>query len=103
MMSRRILALLPFIFVLTRLSAQTYPQNYFRNPLNIPMQLVANFGEIRANHWHMGLDIRTRQKVNLPVYAAADGYISRVSIEPGGLVRPFTSPIQTGIPPCMAI
>jgi hypothetical protein len=48
------------------------------------MQLVANFGEIRANHWHMGLDIRTRQKVNLPVYAAADGYISRVSVEPGG-------------------
>jgi hypothetical protein len=84
MMSRRILVLLTLIFVLTRLSAQNYPQNYFRNPLNIPMQLVANFGEIRANHWHMGLDIRTQQKVNLPVYAAADGYISRVSVEPGG-------------------
>lgn len=61
-----------------------YPQNYFRHPLNVPMQLVANFGEIRTNHWHMGLDIRTQQKVNLPVYAAADGYISRISIEPGG-------------------
>jgi hypothetical protein len=61
-----------------------YPQDYFRHPLNIPMQLVANFGEIRANHWHMGLDIRTQQRVNLPVYAAADGYIARVSVEPGG-------------------
>jgi hypothetical protein len=61
-----------------------YPQGYFRHPLNIPMQLVANFGEIRANHWHMGLDIRTNQKVNMPVYAAADGYIAKVSIEPGG-------------------
>src|SRR5678815_5635140 len=61
-----------------------YPQNYFRHPLNIPMQLVANFGEIRTNHWHMGLDIRTQQKVNLPVYAAADGFISRISVEPGG-------------------
>jgi hypothetical protein len=61
-----------------------YPQNYFRHPLNIPMQLVANFGEIRTNHWHMGLDIRTQQKVNLPVYAAAEGYISRISVEPGG-------------------
>ncbi len=61
-----------------------YPQNYFRHPLNIPMQLVANFGEIRTNHWHMGLDIRTQQKVNLPVYASAEGYISRVSVEPGG-------------------
>lgn len=48
------------------------------------MQLVANFGEIRANHWHMGLDIRTQHKVNVPVHAAADGYIARVSIEPGG-------------------
>jgi murein DD-endopeptidase MepM/ murein hydrolase activator NlpD len=61
-----------------------YPQNYFRHPLNIPMQLVANFGEIRTNHWHMGLDIRTQHKVNLPVYAAAAGYVARVSVEPGG-------------------
>lgn len=65
-------------------AAQHYPQNYFRSPLDIPMALVANFGEIRANHWHMGLDIRTQQRVNLPVYAAADGYIARVGIEPGG-------------------
>src|SRR5207249_2686408 len=48
------------------------------------MQLVANFGEIRTNHWHMGLDIRTQQRVNLPVYAAADGYVARVVVEPMG-------------------
>ncbi|WP_165871489.1 peptidoglycan DD-metalloendopeptidase family protein [Flaviaesturariibacter flavus] len=65
-------------------AAQDYPKGYFRNPLDIPMQLVANFGEIRSNHWHMGLDIRTQQRVNLPVYAAAEGYIARVSVEPGG-------------------
>lgn len=64
--------------------SQSYPQNYFRHPLNISMELVANFGEIRANHWHMGLDIRTQQKVNIPVYASAEGYISRASVEPGG-------------------
>ncbi|RYZ21250.1 MAG: M23 family metallopeptidase [Chitinophagaceae bacterium] len=77
--------LLPFL-LLTALStkAQDYPKGYFRSPLDIPMQLVANFGEIRANHWHMGLDIRTQQRVNLPVYAAAEGYIARVSVEPGG-------------------
>lgn len=73
------------VFFLSYLcQAQTYPQNYFRHPLNIPMQLVSNFGEIRTNHWHMGLDIRTQQRVNLHVYAAAKGYISRVSVEPGG-------------------
>ena len=65
-------------------SSQSYPANYFRNPLDIPMQLVANFGEIRPNHWHMGLDIRTQHKVNLPVHAAADGYIARISVEPEG-------------------
>lgn len=64
-----------------------YPNGYFRNPLNIPMQLVANFGEIRTNHWHMGLDIRTQQRENLPVYAAADGYVAKIKIEPGGFGR----------------
>src|SRR5882757_3227624 len=61
-----------------------YPQDYFRNPLGIPMSLAANFGELRPNHYHMGLDIRTQRKENLPVFAAADGYIARVSVDPAG-------------------
>lgn len=60
---------------------QNYPQHYFRNPLNIPIQLAANFGELRTDHFHMGLDIRTQSRENLPVFAAADGYISRIKIE----------------------
>ena len=67
--------------------AQNYPQNYFRNPLAVPMQLVANFGELRANHWHMGLDIRTQQRENLPVYAAANGYVTAVSVDATGFGR----------------
>jgi murein DD-endopeptidase MepM/ murein hydrolase activator NlpD len=58
-----------------------YPQNYFRNPLNIPMQLAANFGAVRSNHFHMGLDLRTNSQENLPVVAAADGYVSRIKVE----------------------
>ena len=65
----------------------TYPQGYFRNPLNIPIQLAANFGELRSDHFHMGLDIRTQSRENLPVYAAADGYISRIKIEKYGYGR----------------
>jgi len=61
-----------------------YPQKEFRNPLDIPISLAANFGELRANHYHMGLDIRTAHRENLPVYAAADGYIFRIKIEPFG-------------------
>ena len=43
---------------------RAYPKGYFRNPLGIPFEIVANFGELRPNHWHMGLDIRTDQKEN---------------------------------------
>ncbi len=65
-------------------SAQTYPQNYFRHPLAIRMELVSNFGELRTNHWHMGLDIRTQRRENLSVYASAEGYVGRVVVAPGG-------------------
>jgi len=51
------------------------------------MQLAANFGELRPNHWHMGLDIRTNQKENLPVYAAATGYIAHIGIRSQGFGR----------------
>lgn len=68
-------------------SVSNYPKYYFRNPLGIPMELTANMGELRSNHWHMGLDLRTQQKENLPVYAAAAGYISKVRIEPFGYGR----------------
>jgi len=64
-----------------------YPQGYFRNPLDIPISLSGNFGELRPNHYHMGFDIRTQQKVNLPVHAAADGYIAKIKIEPAGFGR----------------
>lgn len=84
-MIKKILAgLLVVLCTGTPSGAQSYPKGYFRHPLNVPMALVANFGEIRTNHWHMGLDIRTQQRENLPVYAAAEGYVAKVSIEPGG-------------------
>jgi len=64
-----------------------YPREYFRNPLGIPMKLAGNFGELRPNHYHMGIDIKTNQQENLPVYAAAEGYVSRIKIEPAGFGR----------------
>ena len=67
-----------------RKQIENYPQGEFRNPLDIPLQLVANFGELRPNHYHMGLDIRTMQRENLPVYAVADGYVRKVKIEKSG-------------------
>lgn len=67
--------------------ASIYPQNYFRSPLDIPLDLSANFGDLRSNHFHMGLDIRTQARENLHVYAVADGYVSRIKIEKWGYGR----------------
>lgn len=61
-----------------------YPKDYFRPPLDIPMQLSGNFGELRPNHFHAGFDIRTQQKEGLKVYAVADGYVSRIKISTFG-------------------
>lgn len=58
--------------------------DYFRSPLNIPLLLAGNFGEIRSNHFHSGLDIKTNQREGLPVYAVADGYVSRLRVQIGG-------------------
>jgi len=68
-------------------STSPYPKNYFRWPLDITPAIVANMGEMRNNHWHMGLDIRTNQRENLAVHAAAGGYISRIRIEKFGFGR----------------
>src|SRR5215203_920154 len=79
-------ALMLFLFSFSKVESQTavskYPQGYFANPLDIAMSLSANFGELRPGHWHMGLDLRTAQKENLPVHASADGYIAHIGIRP---------------------
>ncbi len=81
----RIVFIIAVLFHFVYVAAQNnYPQHYFRDPLNIPIQLAANFGELRTDHFHMGLDIRTQGRENLPVFAAADGYVSRIKIEKYG-------------------
>lgn len=80
------------LFKWTFLAAQifpqkNYPQGYFAWPVLANKGIVANFGELRPNHYHMGLDVRTNQKENLPVVAAADGYIAKIKIEPYGFGR----------------
>ncbi|RYG50199.1 MAG: M23 family metallopeptidase [Chitinophagaceae bacterium] len=65
-------------------SQTSYPKDFFRSPLDIPLQLAGNFGELRSNHFHAGLDLRTQQREGLNVYAAGDGYISRIKISPYG-------------------
>lgn len=65
-------------------SQESYPQTYFRSPLDIPLYLSGNFGELRYNHFHAGLDIKTQGVTGKKVYAAADGYVSRINVSPYG-------------------
>ncbi len=66
---------------------KNYPKHYFAWPVQAKVALAANFGELRPNHYHMGLDCKTDQKENVPVLAAAAGYIAKVKIEPFGFGR----------------
>ncbi len=65
-------------------SQQEYPKDYFGVPLDIPMKLSGNFGELRPNHFHAGFDLTTLAKEGLKVYAVADGYVSRIKISTYG-------------------
>ncbi len=79
-----------FIPVITNaqiLPEMKYPKDYFQWPLALKPEIVANFGELRPNHFHMGFDCRTNLKQNMPVLASAEGYIARVKIEPFGFGR----------------
>jgi len=69
--------LILLIFSISFGYSQNYDKDYFRSPVNIPIRLAGNFGEIRTNHFHSGIDIKV-PFVGLPLYAAADGYISRI-------------------------
>ncbi|NRA93503.1 MAG: M23 family metallopeptidase [Psychroserpens sp.] len=61
--------------------AQTiYPQDYFQVPLEIPVVLSGTFAELRSNHFHSGLDIKTQQRTGLDIFAAAEGYVSRIKV-----------------------
>jgi murein DD-endopeptidase MepM/ murein hydrolase activator NlpD len=70
-----------FVLFSVGVSAQNlYPKDYFRPPMDIPMQLSGNFGELRPNHFHAGFDLKTNQVEGQKVYACADGYVSRIKI-----------------------
>ena len=55
----------------------------FIPPFDFPITFSGNFGEIRANHFHGGLDFKTGGTIGKPVRALADGYISRIRVTHG--------------------
>jgi hypothetical protein len=59
-------------------------RSLFISPVKIPLSLSANFGELRADHFHSGIDVRTQGVIGKEVIAAASGYVYRISVSPGG-------------------
>ena len=73
-----------FLLSLLSFGQNQYPKDYFRSPLDIPLKLSGNFGELRSNHFHSGLDFKTEKQEGFNVYASAEGYVSRIKISDVG-------------------
>ncbi len=78
--------LLFFILIVLNLSVfgqYDYPKDYFRDPLGETLLVSGNFCELRENHFHGGVDLRTGEN-GKKIYAPADGYISRIKVSRSG-------------------
>jgi hypothetical protein len=82
-MKTRSFLLVSLLFACMGLMAQeNFPK--YGKPVDIPIYLSATFGELRPNHLHAGLDIKTQAVEGKKVYAVADGYVSRIGVSPYG-------------------
>jgi hypothetical protein len=77
-----IILLIGCFFVLK--AQKPVPTGYFISPLGIDLSVTGTFGEVRPNHFHSGIDFQVQKKEGLPVYAVADGWVSRIKISPVG-------------------
>ena len=69
-----------FLCCASLFAQEELPKNYFNKPVKIPLVLSGNFGELRNNHFHSGLDIKTQQQSGIPIYAPADGFVNRIKV-----------------------
>ena len=85
-MSKKFCFILVLLLSLNISNAQEkeFPKNYFRSPLDIPLILSGTFGELRPNHFHAGIDLKTKGASGLKIYSVADGYVSRIKVSPTG-------------------
>ena len=77
----RVLLTFSFLFIGLLCFAQ---DSEYANPLSGELILSGNFGEVRGNHFHSGLDLKTGGVEGKSVYAIADGFVSRIAVSEGG-------------------
>lgn len=71
-------------FILGLSFAQNNASSNYHWPLGIDPILSANFGELRPNHFHMGIDFKTNGKTGYKIYSIEDGFVSRVKVSTYG-------------------
>lgn len=71
-------------FFIPTLAQSNEKNSSFRSPVEFPIVLSANFGELRTDHFHSGIDIKTEGVSGKKIIAVQDGYLSRISVSPGG-------------------
>ncbi|UZO79541.1 peptidoglycan DD-metalloendopeptidase family protein [Aquimarina sp. ERC-38] len=76
----RILFFLCLFFGFLGYSQTKNKNDYFNSPVKFPLELSGTFGELRSNHFHSGLDIKTKGQEGAEVFVAAPGVISRIKI-----------------------
>jgi hypothetical protein len=69
-----------FVFLFQGKAQKTVPDDEFVPPLDGDLYLSGTFGELRSNHFHSGIDIKTGGVSGKKVYAIGDGYISRIKV-----------------------
>ncbi len=72
------------IISLSKVFSQNSDSSFYRSPIDYPISLSGNFGELRNNHFHSGIDIRTGGEEGKIIYAVADGYVSRIKVSAFG-------------------
>ena len=80
----KIILFLLFILLAPFSFCQIDSNSFYHSPLDIPLKLSANFGELRPNHFHMGIDYRTNGVEGIKIFAIEDGYIARVKVSTFG-------------------
>ncbi len=63
------------------------PTASLHRPFDFPLVLSGNFGELRANHFHSGIDFKTQGETRKPIHCAESGYVSQISVSGGGYGR----------------
>lgn len=72
------------LLVCLGLTGLTVSAQTFRSPVDIPILLSGNFGELRNNHFHSGIDFKTQGVEGKNIRAVKDGYVSRILVSPWG-------------------